>query len=394
MIDKALISDLKTPVFITDIEKLKSNVDILNQVQERTGAKILLALKAFSQYSTFGVLSKAYDGPLYGCCASSPYEARLAREDFRGEVHSFAAAYSDEDMDELLTLCDHILFNSFTQFDQHLPKILAYNKEHNCNIEIGLRINPEHSEGDFPIYDPCADSSRLGIRLKEFELYATPERMQHISGLHFHTLCEHNSDALARTYEVVELNFAEYIQGLKWLNFGGGHHITRSDYDIELLCATIEKAKEKFNLQIYLEPGEAVALNAGFLATRVLDVVQADIPTAIMDCSASCHMPDVIEMPYTPNIVDANIHLDLTPTTEKTFRLAGKSCLAGDNIGIYDFEKPLQTGDIVIFRDMAIYSMVKTNTFNGLALPDIARLQNGLITVDKSFTYEDFKSRL
>ncbi len=389
-----LIKNVETPVFITDIEKLKANLAILDEVQNKTGAKILLALKCFSQYSTFDVISRAYNGPLYGCCASSPYEARLAREDFKGEVHAFAAAYSSNDLQELLTLCDHILFNSFAQLELYLPAILEYNEKNGTNIEIGLRINPEHSEGANALYDPCADFSRLGIRLAEFEKHATPELLKHISGLHFHTLCEQNSDALERTYDVVERNFGQYIQGMKWLNFGGGHHITRSDYDIDLLYSCINRAKEKFNVQVYLEPGEAIALNAGYLVATVLDIVQADIPTAILDCSASCHMPDVIEMPYTPQVINASIHHDLQPITESTFRLAGKSCLAGDQIGIYDFEQPLTVGDKLVFKDMAIYSMVKTNTFNGIALPNIARLIDNEIIVDKKFTYEDFKSRI
>ncbi len=394
MIYPSAFNALETPVFVTDLEKISANVAVLNSIQERTNAKILLALKAFSQYSTFSKISRNLaenkDFGLYGCCASSPYEAKLAREDFKGEVHAFAAAYSEEDINELLLYCDHIVFNSFYQLEKFMPVILEYNKANDKNIEMGLRINPEHSEGDHAIYDPCSETSRLGIRKKNFN----PEMLEHISGIHFHTLCEHNSDALARTLETVELVFGEYMHKMKWINFGGGHHITRSDYDIDLLCECIERVQKTYDVQVYLEPGEAVALNAGYLVASVLDIVEADIQTAILDCSAACHMPDVLEMPYTPSVFGAEIHKDLMPITEKTYRLAGKSCLAGDTIGIYTFGEELKAGSKIVFKDMAIYSMVKTNTFNGLALPDIARYEDGKVTVDKKFTYEDFKSRL
>ncbi len=381
---------LQTPIFVTDIEKLRNNVAVLNSVQEKTNAKILLALKAFAQYSTFTEISRAFNGPLYGCCASSPHEARLAREEFKGEVHAFAAAYSQEDIDDLLLYCDHILFNSFYQLEKFLPSILEYNKKNNKNIEIGLRINPEHSEGAHFLYDPCSEMSRLGVRKKDFK----PELLEHVSGLHFHTLCEQNSDALERTVKAVEVAFGEYLHQMKWINFGGGHHITRSDYDIELLCSCITSVKEKYDLEVYLEPGEAIALNAGYLVASVLDIVNADVKTAILDCSAACHTPDVLEVPYTPNVFGAKVHQDLTPIEENTYRLAGKSCLAGDNIGVYTFDRKLEIGDKLVFKDMAIYSMVKTNTFNGLALPSIGRLENNKVVVDKVFGYDDFKSRL
>ncbi len=386
----SIFESLQTPVFVTDIAKLRSNVAILDSVQERTGAKILLALKAFSQFSTFSEISRVFNGSLYGCCASSPYEARLAREEFKGEVHAFAAAYSQEDIDELLMYCDHINFNSFYQLEKYLPCVLEYNKTHNKNIEIGLRINPEHSEGAHFLYDPCSDMSRLGIRKKNFK----PELLEHVSGLHFHTLCEQNSDALERTLKAVETNFGEYFAQMKWVNFGGGHHITRSDYDIELLCSCIQNIKEKYGIEVYLEPGEAIALNAGYLVTSVLDIVEADVKTAIVDCSAACHMPDVLEVPYTPALFNAKVHQDLTPAGEFTYRVAGKSCLAGDNIGVYTFEKALGINDKLVFKDMAIYSMVKTNNFNGLALPSIARYIEDEVIIDKDFDYNDFKSRL
>ncbi len=381
---------VNTPIFITDLEKLRQNIAILDSVQKQTNAKILLALKAFAQYSTFSEISKTFNGALYGCCASSPHEARLAKEEFQGQVHAFAAAYSQEDIDDLLLCCDHIVFNSFYQLEKFLPSVLEYNAKNNKNIEIGLRINPEHSEGAHFLYDPCSEMSRLGIRKSDFK----SELLEHVSGLHFHTLCEQNSDALERTLKAVEASFGEYLHQMKWLNFGGGHHITRSDYDIELLCSCINSVKEKYNLEIFLEPGEAIALNAGYLVATVLDIVHADIKTAILDCSAACHMPDVLEVPYTPNVFNAKVHLDLMPIEENTYRLAGKSCLAGDNIGVYTFDEAIQIGDKIVFKDMAIYSMVKTNTFNGLALPSIGRLDKDEVIVDKNFNYEDFKRRL
>ncbi len=396
-IEKISLENIQTPVFITDVDKIKDNVGLLNTIQERTGAKILLALKAFSQYSTFEDISIKYKGFLHGCCASSVHEARLAREDFGGEVHSFAAAYSDKDMEELLTLCDHILFNSFYQLKKFYPKIAKYNKENNTNIEIGLRVNPEYSEGEHEMYDPCSNSSRLGIRLKDFEeeiKNLDKEILENISGLHFHTLCEQNSDALANTLEVFEEKFGSYLHSMKWMNFGGGHHITRSDYDLELLCKCIIKIQEKYKVQVYLEPGEAVVLNTGYFVATVLDIVNADVPTAILDCSAACHMPDVLEMPYTPQVFGAQIYQDMQKIDGNTFRLAGKSCLAGDTIGMYKFADKLQCEDKIIFKDMALYSMVKTNTFNGISLPDIARLVEGKVVVDKSFGYEDFRARI
>ncbi len=390
MIYPHIFDSLETPVFVTDVEKIRANVAILDSVQQRTGAKILLALKAYAQYSTFADISNAYNGKLHGCCASSVYEAKLAKEEFKGEVHAFAAAFSRKDIDEILPLCDHIVFNSFNQLQMYIPLVQEYNAKHGTNIEIGLRINPEHSEGTHEIYDPCSTISRLGIRKKDFR----SDLLEHVSGLHFHTLCEQNSDALERTLNAVEHLFGEYMHSMKWINFGGGHHITRSDYDIDLLCACIERVQKKYNVDVYLEPGEAVALNAGYLVTTVLDIVNADIPTAILDCSAACHMPDVIEMPYTPHVFKASIHQNLMPITETTYRLAGKSCLAGDSIGVYTFTEKLEIGTKIVFKDMAIYSMVKTNTFNGIALPSIARYENNAVTIDKVFDYDDFKCRL
>lgn len=384
--------DFPSPCFVTDLAKLEENVRILNTVQEKTGAKILLALKGFAQWKSFPYLSRAMQGALYGACASSVDEARLSKEEFKGEVHAFAAGFSTGDMQELLTLCDHITFNSLNQWKKFRPMILEYNEKHEKKVLCGLRINPEHSEGTVPIYDPCDKSSRLGIRIKDFAGENLDELFEGITGLHFHTLCEQNSDALDRTLRVVEEKFAFMLERVNWVNFGGGHHITREDYDIDLLCECINRVKNNYSVQVYLEPGEAVALCAGYLVSTVLDVIEADMPTAILDTSASCHMPDVLEMPYRPMITGSG------EANEKkyTFRLGGKSCLAGDSIGIYSFDAPLKDGDRLVFEDMAIYSMVKTTTFNGLRLPSIALWDsrtNKILSL-KHFGYEDFKTRL
>ena len=378
-----------SPCFVIDTAALARNAAVLDMVQKRTGAKILLALKCYSAFSTFPQLAET----LHGICASSPHEARLGHEKFRPkdgtskEVHSFAAAYSEDDMRELIKYSDHIVFNSFAQLRRFKPMIDAANSN-GKNIEIGLRVNPEHSEGATPIYDPCSPGSRLGIRLDHFE----PDMLDGISGLHFHTLCEQDSDALERTLEVVLDKFGKYLPQMKWLNFGGGHHITREGYDIDRLCRCIDRVTSTYGVQVYLEPGEAVALNAGLLIGSVLDIVRADMDIAILDASAACHMPDVLEMPYRPFVIGSG------EKDEKAhaYRFAGKSCLAGDIIGEYSFDEPLSIGDRVAFTDMAIYSMVKTNTFNGLQLPAIA-LYNALtreLSVIREFGYEDFKTRL
>ncbi|MDL2306494.1 carboxynorspermidine decarboxylase [Desulfovibrio sp. OttesenSCG-928-C06] len=397
--------DLPTPCFVVDEDRLLANLEILDSVQERTGAKILLALKGFAMFSTFPLLKKV----LHGACASSPHEARLAREEFGREVHTFAAGYSDEDMREILQVSDHVVFNSFAQLERFAPLVKAAGEAangvagnvssgsaqcgRNCKVEIGLRVNPEHSEGATPIYDPCSPGSRLGIRLADFAGRSAQDLLDlGVSGLHFHTLCEQDAAPLARTLAVVEEKFGHYLPHLKWINFGGGHHITRPGYDLDLLCSCIERVRAKYGLNVYVEPGEAVALNTGVLVSTVLDVVQADMPVAILDTSAAAHMPDVLEMPYRPGVIDSG------EAGEKawTCRLAGKSCLAGDVIGEYSFDEPLNPGDRLVFLDMAHYSMVKTNTFNGLGLPGIALLKAGTheFRMVRSFGYEDFRMRL
>ncbi|MDD5706734.1 MAG: carboxynorspermidine decarboxylase [Kiritimatiellae bacterium] len=390
-------AQLDTPAYVVDCAALERNLAILDDVRQRTGCRILLALKAFSMYETFPLLRRGLDG----CCASSLHEARLAREEFGGEVHVHGAAFSDADMAELSGLADHITFNSFAQWERYraLPRVAGTQRTVAC----GLRINPEHSEGATPLYDPCAPGSRLGIRRAAF----AGRDLTGLSGLHCHNLCEHNADAFERTLQAIEQRFGDLLPHFSWFNFGGGHHITRPDYDLDLLCRTIAGFRARHAGEIYLEPGEAVALNAGTLATTVLDVVTSDIPIAILDASCTCHMPDVLEMPYRPRVFrdpawNGTAHPG--PQADRgaaagekphVYRLAGPSCLAGDVIGEYAFDRPLTPGDRLVFEDMAIYTMVKNSTFNGIRLPDIVvRELDGRLRVVRRFGYEDFKMRL
>lgn len=396
-------ANIPEPCYVLDVPRLRANLAILDQVQQASGAKILLALKAFSAWRLFPEISRLQAGPLWGVCASSVDEARLGREEFHGEVHAYAAAWAERDIHELLELADHIVFNTISQYERFKPLILQANHSFRKEwpIDMGLRLNPELSQGATPIYDPCAPGSRLGIRASQM-----PERLDAgISGLHFHALCEQDAKALANILEAVETRFAPALkQPLRWLNFGGGHHITRAGYDLDLLIRLLRRWQKKYGLQIYLEPGEAVALNAGWLVCDVLDVVEADVPVLILDTSAACHMPDVLEMPYKPPVFylkpgeEACIVLEADKAGEIPARLAGKSCLAGDIIGDYRFVELPRPGDRLVFGDMAIYSMVKNNTFNGLRLPSIATYSEdsgtGEITLVKSFGYEDFKGRL
>lgn len=371
---------IPSPCFVVDESALKRNLKILDTVQQRTGCKILLALKGFAMFSVFPLLRRT----LHGVCASSPHEARLGREEFQKEVHAFAAAYSDADMAELVQLCDHIVFNSFCQRERFRALIEAAPR----NISCGMRVNPEHSEGTVPIYDPCGPLSRLGVIRNHFE----GQDLSGLEGLHFHNLCEQNADALERTLKSFELKFGEFLSSMKWVNFGGGHHITRPDYDIDRLCRLITDFRHHHDVDVYLEPGEAVALNAGILVATVLDIVNNGMDIAILDTSAATHMPDVLEMPYRPQIVGAAGKDELP----YPYRLAGLSCLAGDVIGDYSFQTPLTIGSRLIFLDMAHYTMVKTNTFNGIRLPSIAlgNSESGKLTMVREFGYEDFKSRL
>ncbi len=376
------IQELKTPCYVIDEKKLRENLEILAGVQQRTGCKILLAQKAFSCFHEYPLIGKY----LKGTTASGLFEARLGREEMNLENHVFSPAYREEEMDEIAGLCDHIVFNSFGQLEKYAPRLKGKS--------IGLRINPECStQEDHAIYDPCAPGSRLGVTAEKFRENAehSPQLLEALDGLHFHTLCEQNSDDLERTLAAVEEKFGQWLPRMKWLNMGGGHHITRADYDIDRLERCIRRMQERYGVEVYLEPGEAVALNAGYLATQVLDVVENGIQTLILDASAACHMPDVLEMPYRPPLCDSG------KPGEKpwTYRLSSYTCLAGDIIGDYSFDREIQAGDRLYFEDMAIYSMVKNNTFNGIGLPDIAVMdENGDCRVIRSFGYEDFKERL
>lgn len=371
---------LPSPCFVVDEDLLTRNLEILDSVQQRTGCKILLALKGFSMFSTFPLVGKY----LHGVTSSSLHEARLGYEKMGKEVHAYAPAYVESEFDELLRYCDHIVFNSFTQWNKYKDKVKSVQGK---TVECGIRINPEYSESKTPIYDPCYRHSRLGVTLANFR----PDELDGIDGLHFHTLCQQNSDVLERTVKVVEEKFGTYLHQMKWLNLGGGHHITRPDYDLETLVRVIRHLQDKYGVTVYLEPGEAVALNTGFLVATVLDIIDNGMNIAILDTSAACHMPDVLEMPYRPEVIGAG------QPGEKahTYRFGGLTCLAGDVIGDYSFDEPLNPGDRVVFTDMAIYSMVKTNTFNGVNLPAIASYnEREGIKIIRQFGYEDFVSRL
>jgi carboxynorspermidine decarboxylase len=376
---EACLAQAPTPSYVVSEELLADNLAVLRRVKERTGCKTLLALKGFAMFSVFPQIRKMLDGT----CASSPHEARLGREEFGGEVHAFAAGFSEPDIRELVTICNHLSFNSFHQWQRFRPLVQS------SGVLCGLRINPECSTGRVPLYDPCAPYSRLGIRRKDFE----GQSLEGLTGLHFHTLCEQNSDALAVTLKAVEQKFGDLIPQMQWMNFGGGHHVTRPDYDVDLLCGLINEFRAKYKTpEIYLEPGEAIALNTGVLVSTVLDVIDNDKAIAILDTSATAHMPDVLEMPYRPRIVGA----DEAGKLKHTYRLAGLSCLAGDVIGDYSFEKPLKPGDRLVFEDMAHYTMVKNTTFNGVQLPSIAifRADSHKVEVVRKFGYEDYRNRL
>lgn len=378
------INELPTPCYVIDEGKLEDNLKILHDVEEKTGAKILLAQKCFSAFYEYPLISKY----ISGTTASGLYEAKLGYEEMQKENHVFSPAYRQQDMEEILNICDHVIFNSKNQLLKYKDLVDKVNQSGNRKVSIGLRINPECStQTDHAIYDPCAPGSRMGIRLSDFD----DELADMVDGLHFHTLCEQNSDDLETTLKAVEEKFGKYLNKMNWLNMGGGHHITRDDYDIERLVRLVNHMKETYDLQIYLEPGEAVALNAGYLVTEVLDIVDNEIKTLVLDASASCHMPDVLEMPYRPPLKDSG------EAGEKnyTYRLSSNTCLAGDVIGDYSFDKEIKIGDKLYFEDMAIYSMVKNNTFNGIPLPAIAAMdKEGNCMIIKEFGYEDFKGRL
>lgn len=379
-----LFSNLPTPCYIIDEKQLRKNGEILASVIKNTGCKILLAQKAFSNFDFYRLLSQY----LSGTEASGLYEARLGKEKMPNrEVHVFCGAYRDDEFDELLLYADHIVFNSPAQLKKFGEKAKHHGKS------VGLRINPEYSTQEgHTIYDPCSPGSRLGTTRSVWDQAMTSELISLLDGLHFHTLCEQNSDALESTLQAVEEKFGDILPKMKWLNMGGGHHITKEDYDITRLEQSISYAMNKWSVQVYLEPGEAVALNAGYLATRVLDIVEnADKKIAVLDSSAACHMPDVIEMPYTPPLYGASSE----ELQSNTYRLGGPTCLSGDIIGDYCFSDPLKEGELLLFGDMAIYTTCKNNTFNGMPLPNIwKRCENGELVQLTRFNYDDFKNRL
>lgn len=370
------VDQLKTPYYIVDETLLTRNLEILKSVADEAGCKILLAQKAFSMFSLYPLIGRYLDGT----AASGLFEAKLGKTEMGGESHVFATAYRDDEFEEILEICDHITFNSFGQYEK-------YKKIAVPGVSFGMRINPECSTQEHAIYDPCGPCSRLGVTANHFR----EDLLEDISGLHFHTLCEQNSDDLITTVKAVEAKFGKYLPHMEWVNFGGGHHITKADYDQKALIKTIRAFKNKYDVEVYLEPGEAVALDTGFLVASVLDIVENEKTIAILDTSAACHMPDVLEMPYCPKIIGA----DRSGKKPYPYRLGGCTCLAGDVIGDYAFDDPLKVGDRLVFCDMAIYSMVKNNTFNGMKLPSIAVAgRDGKVKLIREFGYEDFKNRL
>lgn len=370
--------ELNTPCYVVQKSQLVKNLRQLKEISDSTGCSILLAQKAFSMYSLYPLIGEY----LAGTTASGLYEARLGSEEMGKENHIFSPAYREDEMEEILRLCDHIVFNSPSQLMKYKDRALKKGKS------AGLRINPECSTQEgHALYDPCAPGSRLGTTAGQLN----DELMEGVEGIHFHTLCEQNADALETTLQAVEEKFGCWLKRVKWVNFGGGHHITRPDYDREALKRLICRIQEKYGVLVYLEPGEAVALNAGVLRTTVLDTVKNGIEIAILDTSAACHMPDVLEMPYRPPLAASGKAGEKT----YTYRLAGPTCLAGDVIGDYSFDEPLTGGTQLEFQDMAIYTMVKNNTFNGMKLPDIVlEEEDGECRLLRSFGYEDFKTRL
>lgn len=383
-VGRVRIEDVPTPCYVVDEKKIRCNLSILRSLEEEAGCRVLLAQKAFSMYSLYPLIGSY----ISGTAASGLFEARLGREEMGGEVHVFAPAYKDADMEELSKICDHVVFNSLSQYERHLEAARAN------GAKIGLRVNPEHStQKGTPLYDPCAPHSRLGITRGQMREHVSragrfPEG---VTGLHFHTLCEQDAGDLVETFAAFEEGFGRYMGNIGWLNLGGGHHITREGYHMEALVGMIRRIREKYGVDVYLEPGEAVALGAGYLVAEVCDIVHNGMDILILDASASCHMPDVLEMPYRPPLRGG-----YTPGEKPyLYRLASITCLAGDVIGDYSFECPVSVGDRLIFEDMAIYTMVKNNTFNGIPLPAIALMgEDGDVRIVREFGYGDFKGRL
>ncbi len=402
-----------SPCFVVDEVSIENNLKILNRVQQESGAKVLLALKAFSMFSLAPLITKY----LSGTCSSGLHEALLGYEEFGGnkksaehkEIHVFSAAFTEPDLKELLTFSDHIVFNSFNQWQRFQPLIqqaklerLEKNDSENEHaIDFGLRINPMHSEGAAEIYDPCAAGSRLGIPFETFKKHVPKPAdlvAAGITGLHFHTLCEQLFEPLDRTLTAVEEQFGEYLHKMDWVNFGGGHHITHPDYNVDKLIDRVKAFQEKYDVQVYLEPGEAIAIHTGVLVSEVLDLGYNQMELAILDTSATCHMPDTLEMPYRAEIFDESSRTAAGEKGEKkySYRLGGQTCLAGDVMGDYSFDQPLEIGQRLMFNDMSHYTMVKTSTFNGIGLPSLAlwNSESDEVTIVKQFGYQDFKQRL
>ncbi|MDQ7046024.1 MAG: carboxynorspermidine decarboxylase [Sulfurimonas sp.] len=374
-----LKNNLQTPYYICEEELLEKNLEILKYVQVQSGAKIILALKGFAMWSTFPLVSSY----LQGCTASGLHEARLAREQFNKEVHTYSPAFKEDEIKEIASLSDHIVFNSINQLLRYKNIV----KEVNPDIEISLRINPEVSSSPKDIYNPCGIYSRLGVTLKNFDT----DILEHLDGLNFHALCEQNVDALEEVLLSFEKNFSLYFKNLKYINFGGGHHITKKDYDVEKLIRIIKAFKQKYNVEVYLEPGEAVGWETGYLVSSVLDVLENGMNIAILDTSAEAHMPDTLAMPYRADVRGSG----LAGEKKYTYRLGGNTCLAGDIMGDYSFDMPLKLGDKIIFEDQIHYTFVKNTTFNGIKLPSLALLKkDSTIQLIKEFGYKDYKNRL
>ncbi len=400
-------SAIPTPCYVLESERLEKNAKILEIVHQQSGAKILLALKGYAFWREFGILRQK----LNGCCASGLYEAKLAFEEFGGresqkEICVYSPAFKETEMSAILPLATSIIFNSFYQYATYKDRILDKNKQlENLGlspIKMGLRINPLYSEVTSAIYNPCSKVSRLGITPSEFEKGVKEHGLERVSGLHFHTHCEQNADALCRTLEHVERHFKPYLENMEWVNFGGGHHITRSDYDVNLLIQTIKDFKERYHdIEVVLEPGEAIGWQCGFLIASVIDIVKNDQEIAILDASFSAHMPDCLEMPYRPSILKVSVENDEELIeVEKgenqgafSYFLGGPTCLAGDFMGSFSFEKPLKRGDKIVFQDMLHYTIVKNNSFNGVPLPSLAKLDQQGFKILKNFSYEDYKNR-
>ena len=382
--EKLDLKNLETPCYVVSEERLEQNLKVLDEVQKKTGAKILAALKCFSMYSVFPLMRKY----LAGTEVSSVNEARLGHEEFGKETHVFSPSYAENNIKDYIKYGNHISFNSFSQWN-NFKKVIKNSKK---KISCGIRVNPEHSEGKIPIYDPCTPRSHFGVTLVNFE----KDNLEGIDGLHFHTLCELNADALERTLKVFEEKFGGFLAKMKWVNFGGGHHITRFDYDLDLLCNLITDFKKRHpNLIVYLEPGEAISLNAGVMVSTVVDIFHNGVDIAVMDVSAACHMPHILEDPYLAKIIGAKPLNGSIEGEKNVYKLVGPTCLTGDVLGYYSFPEKLKIGQKLVFPNMALYTMVKNNTFNGVNLPNIAKMdKNGKIKVLKRFGYEDFKRRL